>query len=1461
MATQDQQNRNSIPQSRQSLQGNLPKQTFKVHGMKTDLSESSFENEYAFENKNMRINVVDEDNTLMNLTNERGTKFAGEIRGIPIGVKRYAADKTLVVTTESEGHEDVALQDILYASDVNTTYAEKILEVNPQDRVYSVEMKPDGTSVLSKLIKKSNLNWSAVHPLEIEHYKDGDKDNFYFADGVNNLKTFVKEGDGIVAYNDRFDYNCKITGDERITAELTHNSLGEFYSGVVEYCFAYITKQGHKTGIIDISDMLYLAEQSEGVMIKIGLAPNKRCPYVVKLNITNLSDKYEDIECYSLFRSTLDGEITVRKVFRSKIGNVSGVHKVQFTDYNKGEICSYGELLTRFNSVLIPSTMTQKSSTLFLGGIRTNNYENLKKLFVDSSKIRNVSREMLYICDQDEYDKMPLAPRSGAVDSLIEGYDIMTASEYHYFLKENLYYYGLQFQDRYGNWSPVISIGSSKDVKEVYLNEDYVAKIIHSGYVAVRVMIDDIRRVRKTVCEGISVPCVCFGKEEITESRYENPVSHEVRTYRLETFNPIYGIDYYAPYFPCVSDNNIWALKGDIYDGGKKIRHANDYSDIYSPDIEFNENFVLRNSCYKVKYLQNDISLSFHKINVAVNGNIGVLYNGKHDSYFGTARISDSNGSGYYYWIDAITGYQKALQLICNNSEEDGDIDNENILLSLYQLNNWYIEEKPSKYKIYLWQPGGSLNDSDGKTSVLRYKQVSRVYYCERHSHEYYDSVDDARCYLYDGTSNNIPVEGAYMNPTMAGSTDKVYSGIVNMTIYPEIWSIDSNLGKNVTSGNKTMWDDDQAQICDGYSPATLQSLSFVGQPVEIWREWTGLDVSGSTQIQEWREAWQYVALAKLFVDNQRSHLDRPYKMFRGGNNDNLGAKIWMFGSEVYNGRYKYGHDWIVNMEATPETDNGSTGSSNWFDYPIKVRVTNNYNRSGNIKVAYKTPRHIVAKLKLQQNKNYYVIVEDSNVVFPRNEKSDIENGHWIVCSKKHKLEYGRLLIDDVDIKERYYWDKYECLKTEPYSLNDENQVTCVMNVNRINSYINPLCRYDRIRNRSDYNGITSDVMNKMNMVYNQKNNFFIFSGITEDTVTANSMSNTILYSDIKVNSEKDDTFVNFDSTNFYTIDSHIKTINKLINFKDQLLCFSDDAIVQVLYDEKIVINTDSVQALGLASTDKIAGTQLVSDTYGCMNKWSMDMYNNALYFSDDLSKKLIEYNGEFLMLNETLSIETLNNRIMKRNVWNPLDWGNTKLNVDGYSKDVHYTCADIDISLNTMIGAFTSLYSYEKIPYMLNVGDYSVALKNISKSKTELWLMREGDYNYFFGKYEPYWTTVIVNQNSLVNKMLSNIEFSTEAYETNGDILLPIQNFTFDHVSFWNDYQENKLAVDYRMYGQSLLKKKFRTWRINRFRDSSRMLRRNYDHMANTWHYLKLSTEKENNNKLTFHWLNVNYY
>lgn len=1389
-------------QQRNNIQQHPLQQVFKVKGMKTDLSESSFENEFAFENKNMRINVVDEDNTLMNLTNERGTKFVDSIQGIPIGLKKYDYNKALLFTTNNEGSfniEKITTNEGINNIELQETDSD--ISIDFKDHIYKLEQQDKNIKVeeIGTLIK--DTNFSAVNPLEIESYKDGNKDYFYIADGINNFKSFCLQGSEITSNFDNIDnkkqqhldYNCKIDGNESITVKSIKSSNGEFFAGTIIYCFSYITYQGHKTGIIDITNEVLAIKNYEQ---NYGLEPNKRANIANAITINGLTNSFKEIEIYSLFRATLNGEIIVRKVCELPINNNRIVY---FTDLNQGEIISYQELLTRFNSVLIPSTITQKSGALFLGNIKTNNYENLKNLLLSEN----------------------------------QNYIELTRNN-NKFLLDNQYFYGIQLQDVYGNWSPVIYVGTESEVHEIKINAEYQNKALQLGYIAIRAMLLDNKRIRNTICEGVTA-----------------------KTWSLESAK--YGVDYYSPYFLDVYSNDIYSK-----DNKRITPNISNVVDFYSPDIEFDENFSYNNiSKYILAYKTANKQLSNHTYDVAINGNIGILYNNESND-IGKIDIFGNISDGFrYLWKDAISGYQKALQILIHdyNGGKSDDDSGDDVVSALYMIGRAGIKEQPTDFVIYLWQPSGSLNDSDGKTSVLKYKRISRKYNI---THSNYSSFkqEEVSIRLFDGTTNNIPINGI-----------KVYGGTVNQKIYPSSWSIDETYRESNIANGETFWDDNQALLAEEYALSILNTYQYVGQPIEFYYQLPGENKS-VIKTQE------FSALAKMYQENKNYDKKKLcVRTFRGKFGTSLGdsslSEIFSagildndfsgtkFSWAIEKAGYEYGYSKSGYGDSGGDDSGILTGSfkgqrrKNEFSHicTAKIRVSNKYNRSGSINIAYKTAKHLVLSKKSNINGGYCQLKQP--ITHYEIKPKDIETGQWIICSKKVALNGNKNIYLDVDINDSYVWQPYECLKTEPYSLNDENQVTCVLSIQDVNSYINPMCRYDNLRNLSDYNGITSAVFNKLNMVYNQKNNFFIFGGITENTITDDNLEHTILYSDMKLANEKEDSFINFDTTNFYTIDSNISKINKLITYNDKLLCFSDNAISQILYNENVVINTDSVQSLGLASTDKVTGSQLISNTFGCMNKWSMGIYNNILFFNDDLNNKMIAYSGEFDYLNETLNIETLNSKFLKKSVWNPVYWGNTKLNIDSYAKDVHYTTNDTDIALNQTVGNFTSLYSYEKIPYMETLGDYSIAIRNLNRNKSEVYLLRQGDYNHFFDKFEPYWTTVIVNQNSLINKMISNLEFSTEAYDNN---MLPVQNFTFDHIEFWNDYQSNKMAVNYKLYGQSLLKKKFRIWRINHFRSSTRMIKRNYDMMSNTWHYLKLSVENKNSNKLTLHWLNLNY-
>src|SRR5699024_8551102 len=91
------------------------------------------------------------------------------------------------------------------------------------------------------------------------------------------------------------------------------------------------------------------------------------------------------------------------------------------------------------------------------------------------------------------------------------------------------------------------------------------------------------------------------------------------------------------------------------------------------------------------------------------------------------------------------------------------------------------------------------------------------------------------------------------------------------------------------------------------------------------------------------------------------------------------------------------------------------------------------------------------------------------------------------------------------------------------------------------------------------------------------------------------------------------------------------------------------------------------------------------------------------------------------------------------------------------------------------------------------------------------LWLHNEGDYNMFFGQYEPFYTTIIANPDMGSDKIFNNLEFRADSWKDG--VLL---DSTFDTLTAWNEYQSGTSTLNNIAGRPSNLKKKFRIWRAN---------------------------------------------
>lgn len=462
------------------------------------------------------------------------------------------------------------------------------------------------------------------------------------------------------------------------------------------------------------------------------------------------------------------------------------------------------------------------------------------------------------------------------------------------------------------------------------------------------------------------------------------------------------------------------------------------------------------------------------------------------------------------------------------------------------------------------------------------------------------------------------------------------------------------------------------------------------------------------------------------------------------------------------------------------------------------------------------------------------------------------ENNVWLPCGDPISLVgTNNKVKESVIIKWEEgdtYFQRYDHIKTYPFTLEDQNAVTDIVSF-MCETRVNLDGRYDRNRGQTSNFAITPENFNLMNDVYSQQNNFFNYRTISPNKLNLDNFHNSITWTKTKTVGELVDTWTNITLASTLDLDGDKGKIRALKRLNNSIIAMQDTGISQILYNENTQISTTEGVPVEIANSGKVQGKRYISDKIGCTNKWSICETPNGIYFVDDITKGIYLFNGQLNNISDKLGFHSWIKATSKDiNIWNPINFNSFVTYYDKTNSEVLFISKDSCLGYSELLNQFTSFYNYENTPYFSNLLDKGIWIKD-----NKLWLHNEGDYNMFFGVYQPFYTTVIANPDMPVDKIFNNLEFRSDSWDENGNLL----NTTFDTLTVWNEYQQGTSTLNNILGRPSDLKKKFRIWRANIPRDKVN----GRDRMRNPWLYIKLSMEEENVNKTVLHDMIVHYF
>lgn len=1366
-------------------------------GMQRDMSISKHPTSFLYNAKNIRLTPRGDD-TMFAITNEKGTlEIDMTVSGTYLG--HCLLNNYLVVFTRVASPEAGNSHDYITRIDLG---AQPSSGVNP------------------KVLYSGELGFSTDYPIEaIASYENDQVQKVYWTDGhvpprmINIVGSILARTTGNEdAADSQFDFIRNLKLQETVKVKKIIGGNGAFPAGVIQYAFTYYQKHGQESNIFYTSPLLYVSPYDRG-----GKA-DEVVDNSFQINITDIDQSFDYLRIYSIQRTSLDGKPICKRVQDIAInptGN-SPISSTTFVDVGtSGDSIDPTELLFKGGESVVAKTIEQKDGTLFLGN-----------LVIDRTNINTTIANSITINNDVDRKFYPEKVVSGnyaynsQLTALNPNKDMTVPCAG--FKKGDYYRLGVQFQYKTGKWSDPIFIkdeivlkapsidtedsGATPIVKVPVLKGTIqsadVITLVNNGYKKVRAVIvypDVLDRV--TVCQGI-------GNVAMNASSIANSRMQASWFFRPIMYNNIFegGGGSVSPY-----SNNLGHLpymNVTYADGGLEYASRYNPSDIRQVEIQghFGGGHDIDLDLYYATINSPEIDFEDYFSYIALTATsyrkVGFASFTRTSSNIEiqteTPTISTSSAGATSKSFDKDYSYG----IVAGPFYEDWLVDDTNDM----SFERWSVEKNSVLWMIYPWQRNGSLNNDidrptgkGARSAVLKKKVISNLRYAKT---------------VWD--TGTITTKEFANKPTLFDS-DEVTILKFGTLLYQG--NVDTLLSPSKAGG-----------LYFGFGNANSGS-----DP----------DINANSNVD--------------------TSFTNPY--------------WWMTFIKEENG--VFGNYGVYRWE---ERESGDTTEWNWWYHNVG-QIGEKYQELAlgkfSVRMKYKSTKHLVAS-SLNEGELSSATADSSNrsilpiievirkgdnpsggspfyraVMFGGDSDDAKKANLWIPCGEPVSLGDGSSPVTYEYSYGDTYFQRWECLKTYPFTDEDVNQIIEIGSF-MLETHVNIDGRCDK--NRGQLTNVSPRNFNLMNPVYSQLNNFFTYRILDSSYYALNKYSNQITWTKEKIGGSDVDPWTNITLASTYDIDGSKGEIVSLNAWKDRLFCFQNKGVSNILFNSRVQIPTSDNVPIEIGNSYKVDGYRYLSDGIGCDNKLLIKETPSGIYFVDKVSNNLYHIGEGIQDITATHGMTSW----FKNNA-NSI----RRLLYDEVNHDLYLVRDSDSLCYSEILGQFTSFFDYSNIPLIESYNNRIFTLHN-----NKLYGMFEGEYNDFFPvgithHYQPWEFTFISNGSDSstqdFDKIFSNIDYRMDVFDASNNTYLADDTLTAIRVT--NEYQDTGEVSLSRLknvsYSKSYhhkdanLQKKFKIWRIQIPRDNTHRL----DRIRNPWCKITLKSSVTGNKKSVLQDLNVQYY
>ena len=1376
---------------------------WKIKGMNQDTSASSFSPEFAFENRNIRL-ATNDGNTMMSWVNEKGTrKLTFQIDTTPW----VAENKTYVYEIQGYpiGTAVIHHKLVLFVKGYD-------LEADDDeygDSIIVLEYSGGQYDLAGKRLFKGNLNFDIDYPLEtLVSYESENIQKVYWTDNRNqprfiNVAPYMdKKAQSYT--NNSFNFIQDLGLEEKVYVTKEYGT-GEFPAGVIQYAFTYYNKYGQESCIFNTTKLYSISHKARGGK------PGEKIANAFNIHISELDPSFDYVRIYSILRTSKDATPVVKRVqdIEIPVFNSSNLYYKNSIDYcdtgYSGDVIDPTELLYKGGEDITVGTMEQKDNTLFLGNITTTKTHLSKTL---REQVHNA-----FFNDNDDasitciYNVLSIF---GSKISLVAEkpyyrYNTIDESGFKY---GEYYRIGIQFQYKTGKWSAPIWL------KDIQIDK----KSGPSSYYW-QLLITQIQ--------------VTLNNTSLLSSLY----SSGYRRARLMMAQP------------SVADRTVLCqgiANPTLY------QLANRYSINSTTGIDYsskNEGALYAQSSWLFRPKQSQDFLVIGKAKVASDAGGFIVSSGSLLNWSNIDCQQTTNPAN-----SAVTSIEIGT--------DPGDVNyNHMIDDSFITIHSPEIELDETLYNTDF--SGATINCIGAVTFVSTYGDID--------IQTSTPTIGSAAGFIHKAIKTDgdaALISGLFYEDLIVDDLDSngnfgKYGRMVTSVRWPVcMWQRNGSLNNDCSRDNRSsalLKKKISNYHVGNNGTLASTSTSITTNDIQLFNsdELSIIKVNGCTYMGN--------------IDSMVTPKYPCYKPFAGSPWRSLSADPPNFLSKC---EYKVGMDgttgrlWQWSSSSNSWVHTGTTPWGDGYSGDIGDYYTDLAETMEPVRIKYKSSPHLVASLKDGYTEMFYKmearclplveVVKNYNkdVLYGGQSNDALLANTWIPISAPTEFTSSSLTI--TSDRGDTWFQRYECLKTYAYTPEDINQVIDIAAFT-CESHVNIEGRYDRNREQVSNLNMSPTNFNLINPVYSQLDNFFNYKMLDESYYDNDIFTNQITWTKTKENGADIDLWTNITLANTLEADGDKGKITKLTRFNNQLICFQDSGISQILYNENTQITSTEGVPIEIANSSKVQGKRYLSDTVGCSNKWSIAQTPSGIYFIDTNEKSIYLFNGQLTNISTAGGFNSwAKQHIKPSNTISRTTGDNFVTYYDRLNQEVLFNSSSDVLAYSEKFNCFTSFYNYgSRGLYFTCLDDKEYWIDYHSN----IWQHQDGEYCNFFGANYPFSTTLLCNQEPQVSKTLTNLEFRAcvegeGTYDSTKDKFAP--SLPFDSLEVWDEYQHGLHNLSLRDSSKSTaqhstLTRKFRMWRCDIPRDNApvstdeaemgitRFKARPLDRIQNPWAYVKL--------------------